>query len=478
MYTSHWERAAMNEKAPDLHVNEGTARSVRFPMAARALHLPTTALPADDTMAVGTHGNATSPGRAQSVSKTRAKVANNWALYVFLFLLPLQNIHSVYLPNFGGGFNFLNIGFALSLLGAWMIRGRLAPDEPVNRWVLAYAVYSVISLFISYQYVSNTITHANILKDHLTGLFMLYLVQMSVHDWTGVRRIILVTLLPLPYIAKVTWVQHLSVASWNYNDDMRIKGTFVLLGANEFAAFCVTMAVILFALLIATKASRKWKLLLLGGLACMVIGVLYAYSRTAYIALLLGLVTVILAWRGRWKLMLPLLLAAALAPSLLPTSVVQRFDSTTVGAGQRDESTAMRFEFWKIAWDNFLSHPVAGTGFQSFRHPEINPYQMDTHNVYLRTLSEGGVIGGVLLLGLLFSILHTARRELSTSASGSWRYALALGLVGAWMGLICGNLFGDRFTYYPVIAYFWTYVALVVKARHLPPDIPVPRPRI
>ena len=129
----------------------------------------------------------------------------------------------------------------------------------------------------------------------------------------------------------------------------------MLLGANEFAAFCVTMAVILFALMIAAKTSRRWKIVLIGGMACMIVGIMYAYSRTAYIAVILGLLTVILAWRGRWKLMLPLLLAAALAPSLLPTSVVQRFDSTTVDEGQRDESTEMRFEFWKIAWDNFLS---------------------------------------------------------------------------------------------------------------------------
>ena len=467
----------MNASVPDPPINESAARNVRFPMAARALRTPTTALPTTGTIATGTYNDAATRRQSNSKSLTRTKVAHNLALFAFLFLLPLQNIHSAYLPNFGGGLNFLNVGFALSLVGAWMMRGRLAPNEPVNHWVLAYSIYAVISLFVSYQYVSNTSTHMNILKDHLTGLFMLFLVQMSVQDWTGVRRIILVTLLPLPYIAKVTWVQHLSVATWNYSDDMRIKGTFMLLGANEFAAFCVTMAVILFALLIATNASRKWKLLLLGGLACMLIGIMYAYSRTAYIALILGMVTVILAWRGRWKLMLPLLLAAALAPSVLPTSVVQRFDSTTVDAGQRDESTAMRFEFWKIAWDNFLSHPVAGTGFQSFRHPEINPYQMDTHNVYLRTLSEGGVIGGVLLLGLLFSILYTARRELSSASSGSWRYALALGLVGAWMGMICGNLFGDRFTYYPVIAYFWTYVALVVKARHLPPETTTVRPR-
>ena len=467
----------MTGKSPELPASESNVRPARFPMAARALRTSTTAPASADPMTVGTFNTGSTGAQSHSKAQARTKAASNWALYVFLFLLPLQNIHSAYLPNFGGGLNFLNMGFALSLLGAWMVRGRIAPNEPVNRWVLAYAVYSVISLFISYQYVSNTGTHANILKDHLTGVFMLYLVQMSVNDWTGVRRVILATLLPLPYIAKVTWVQHISVASWNYSDNLRIKGTFMLLGANEFAAFCVTMAVILFALVIAAKTSRRWKIVLIGGMACMIVGIMYAYSRTAYIAVILGLLTVILAWRGRWKLMLPLLLAAALAPSLLPTSVVQRFDSTTVDEGQRDESTEMRFEFWKIAWDNFLSHPVAGTGFQSFRHPEINPYQMDTHNVYLRTLSEGGVIGGVLLLGLLFSVLHAARRELSAAPSGSWRYALALGLVGAWMGMVCGNLFGDRFTYYPVIAYFWTYVALVVKARHLPPEIPAPRPR-
>ncbi|HVI59242.1 MAG TPA: O-antigen ligase family protein [Luteimonas sp.] len=439
------------------------APAERFPLAARVLHVPT-ARRAPARMGTAADAAARAPATA------KAKVGNNWALYLFLFLLPLQNIHTGYLPNLGGGVNFLNLGVGFSLLGALFMHGRLAPNEPINRWVAVYAIYSVFSLFVSYHYVSDTGSHMNILKDHLAGVSLLYLVQMSVDSWAGVRRIVFCTLLPLPYIAKVTWIEHASVASWNYNDDLRIKGTFALLGANEFAAFCVTVAAVLFALLVATRASKKWKLLFAGGIACMVLGVLYAYSRTAYIALILALVTVVLAWRGRWKLMLPLLLAAAILPAVLPPSVVQRFDSTTVEQGDRDESTELRFEFWGIAWDNFVSHPVIGTGFQSFRHPEINPYKMDTHNVYMRTLSEGGVIGAVILAGLLLSILRTARRELAASANGTWRYALALGLVGAWMGLVCGNIFGDRFTYYPVIAYFWTYVALVVKARHLPPD--------
>ena len=465
----------MTARPPDAMAPANDERVERFPLAARALRVSTVRPTPGGAAALARPGTRPAGARAQAKTKTR----HNWALYAFLFLLPLQNIQTGYIPNIGGGLNFLNLGFGLSLIGAWILRGRIAPNEPVNRWVVVYALYAVLSLFVSYHYVSNTETHFNILKDHLIGMSLLYLVQMSVKDWAAVRRVVLVTLLPLPYIAKVTINQHMSVASWNYSDDLRIKGTFALLGANEFAAFCVTVAVVLFALLIATKASRMWRMLFIGGITCMVIGVLYAYSRTAYIALLLGLVTVVLAWRGRWKLMLPLLLVAAFAPAWLPPSVVQRFDSTSVEADNRDESTELRFEFWQIAWDNFVAHPVIGTGFQSFRHPEINPYKMDTHNVYMRTLTEGGVVGAVILLGLLLSILRTARRELAASRSGSWRYALALGLVGAWMGMVCGNLFGDRFTYYPVIAYFWTYVALVLKARHLPPEEPAstgPRP--
>ena len=81
-------------------------------------------------------------------------------------------------------------------------------------------------------------------------------VQMSVRDWNGVRMVVLSTLVPLPYIVRVVWSQHSSVASNSYTDDLRISGTFALLGANEFAAFCVTVAVVLFALLMACRVSR------------------------------------------------------------------------------------------------------------------------------------------------------------------------------------------------------------------------------
>ncbi|HEY0505292.1 MAG TPA: O-antigen ligase family protein, partial [Lysobacter sp.] len=400
------------------------------------------------------------------------RAPRNWALYVFLILLPLQNITAGYLPNIGGGLNFLNIMFLVSLFVAMAQGGKLARGETVNTWVGLYSAYMVLSLLVGYAFVADPANHFNQLKDHLVGLFVVYVVQMSVRDWNGVRLVMLSMLVPLPYIAKVVWNQHGSVSSTHYTDDLRISGTFALLGANEFAAFCVTVAVVLFAVLLACRLSRMWKLMLMGGIACMVLGVLYAYSRTAYISLILGMVTVILVWRGRMKLILPLMLAVVVLPAVLPKSVVERFDSTTVEEGKRDESTELRIEYWKIAWANFVRNPVVGTGYHTFHHREINPYGRDTHNLYIRMLSEGGVLGALALVGILLSVLHTALRELAHSRSGTWRYALALGLMGAWVSMIISNLFGDRFTYYPVVAYFWAYVALVVKARHLPPEEP------
>jgi O-antigen ligase len=182
---------------------------------------------------------------------------------------------------------------------------------------------------------------------------------------------------------------------------------------------------------------------------------------------MLGLVAVLLLWRGRMKMIVPLFLFALALPAIMPASVIERFDSTTIEAGKRDESTEMRFEFWQVAWNNFASHPVFGSGYHTFHHPEINPFGMDTHNFFMRELTEKGVVGIAITIGLLLSILSAAWRTMRDAPSGTLAYALGLGMVGAWLALILSNCFGDRFTYYPMIGYFWAFLGLTLKARDL-----------
>lgn len=402
------------------------------------------------------------PAAEQSAPATR----HNWFLYAYLFLLPLQNIQTGYLPKLPGGVNFLNIGFLLALLGAWRMRGHLAHWSTVHRWTWLYVFWSVVTLLIGYGlHPDSSPDRINELKDSMLGVLLIFVVEMSVSDWFSLKRVILFMLLPLPYILRVTWAQHASVSSWHYNDDLRLQGTFSLLGANEFAAFCVTMALMLFALLLAGGLSKVWRTLLAGGVICMALGVLWAYSRAAYVAVLVGAAIILLLWRGRWKMVVPVVIAIAVIPPLLPHSVTERFDSTHVEGAQVDDSTKDRYQFWDVALGIWQKNPFFGSGNYTFS--SVSPYGMDTHNLYMRTLAEEGSIGLLILVGLFLSFLRAAWRTFRDSPPGGVAYALGLGMLGAWAALAIGNFWGDRFTYPQMIGYFWVFIALMLKGREL-----------
>jgi len=402
---------------------------------------------------------------AEQVGHARA-VRQNWFMYLFVLMLPLQSFEEAHLPAVPGGINFLNIGFALSLFGAWYVGGKLTRWSGVHRWVWLYLGWCVITLLIGLAQfpAPNDGLRFNALKDSMIGVLLLFVVEMSVTDWSTLKRVLIATILPLPYILRVTHGEHVSLgARWHYTDKLRISGTFTTIGSNEFAAFCVTSALVLFALLIATKLPRRWRALLIVGIGCTLLSVLWTYSRTAYVTVLIGGACMLLLWRGRKKLVLPLLLGLLIVPAFLPNAVVERFDSTHVDGPQADTSTEMRYVFWDVAWDHFKMHPLVGTGYRTFAI--INPYKMDTHNFFLRELVEKGAIGFLITAGLFLAIARACWRCFRDSPHGNLGYALGLGMCAAWVALVIANIWGDRFTYTQMIGYFWVYLALILKAR-------------
>jgi hypothetical protein len=416
-------------------------------------------LPPDRFLAAQPHPAAFSQVGVESQTR------HNWFLYLFLFLLPLQNIQTGYLPKLPGGLNFLNVGFLFALYGAWRVRGHLATWSSIHRWVWWYLAFCVITLFVGFALVptDGELERVNKLKDMAVGVFLLFVVEKSVTDWGAMKRVIITMILPLPYIMRVTWSQHASVAGYAYNDDLRISGTFSLLGANEFASFCVTMALMLLAILVAGKVSKIWRALLVVGIACMVMGVLWAYSRTSYVTVLLGAAVIVLLWRGRLKLAVPVLLAFLIVPPLLPNSVTERFDSTHVESSEADKSTDNRYLYWGVAWQEFLHHPLTGIGYSTFT--QANPYGMDSHNFFIRELAEKGLPGFLITLGMFLSMGKVGWRTYRDCPPDTLGYALGLGMCGAWPALMVTNFWGDRFTYTQMIGYYWVFLALCLKAR-------------
>ncbi len=393
---------------------------------------------------------------------------HNWALFVFVMLIPLQNIYAVHLPRLGGGLNFLNLMFFASLLLAWHCGGRLVRGSGLNGWVWLYIGMSLLALLVGLNRVSGSGDHYSILKDQMIAVAFVFLAQLSATDAIGVRRLLLASMIPLPYMLLVVMDQHQAVSSWHYSHDLRISGPFIDLGANELAAFFTTAMLVALGLLLGDRGGSRWRLLYALAAGCAGTGIILTYSRTAYVAALLGIGLIVLLRRGGLRLLLPFALVFMLLPAVLPVSVMERFGTITVEAETRDKSTDDRFRFWAIAKEQFGRHPLLGTGLHTFQHAEINPHLTDTHNFFLRELTEKGLVGGLVLLGLLLAMARLVWYALRRSVPGSLSYGLGLGLSGAFVALVCGNLFGDRFTHYPMIAHFWLYLGLLLRSLSLP----------
>lgn len=391
----------------------------------------------------------------------------NWVLYLFVVMIPLQNIYLQYFPNFGNGLNFINVMFAASLLMAWRCRGGLVRGTGVNGWMMVYMLFSLVALVISFDTVDEPEGHIQFLKDHLVAISFLFLAQMSVTDWRGWRRLYLASLIPLPYMLFVVRDQNASVDAWHYSDQLRINGTFMELGANEMAAFFVTAALVALGFVIGSRASSRWRIICLAAAGLAVTGVVLSYSRTAYVAILVAAILLFIMPRFRMRLVVPALLAAVALPIMLPNSAIERFDSISIEEGERDQSTENRFTFWETATAEFFKRPVLGSGFHTFQHREINPLEKDTHNFFLRELVEKGIVGVAILAALLLNVLRLCWRGFRAATPGGYYYGFMIGLMAAFVALMIGNVFGDRFTHYPMIAHFWLYAGLGLRGLQL-----------
>ena len=93
-------------------------------------------------------------------------------------------------------------------------------------------------------------------------------------------------------------------------------------------------------------------------------------------------------------------------------------------APQRLESSLSRLELYALAWEAYRAHPVAGTGYLSFRYAlerhraEVPSYGADhvtyfVHDDYLQLLQETGPLGLLALIALALLPYAMARRALA-----------------------------------------------------------------
>jgi putative inorganic carbon (hco3(-)) transporter len=140
----------------------------------------------------------------------------------------------------------------------------------------------------------------------------------------------------------------------------------------------------------------------------------------------------------------------------------------SVGDYKQDASAMGRVEMWANAlivsplpWDpgqyrEFFRRPMyglIGCGFKQFKNNPFIRFRRDTHNSYMRALTELGGIGLFIYVGLLWFAARDSHRMALHAIHPTTR-VMALALFGVTIGQVAAGLFQTRVYHIVVLAQF------------------------
>ena len=385
-----------------------------------------------------------------------------WGLFLMVALIPQPNIfYKLY--QFPLGQKFLDLLFVAVLIGIFVNKKAFT----VNRNSIVIGVYLLVSYFslwissMNFSLPLPVSTQNELLiqwKSYGVMIFMYYLTFNCLKDEDQHKTLIVIMAVVILFISIRTY-RSFTVSS-SFVEGNRMAGPFevVLLDSNHFGAFIVSYCSFFLGFLLFDK--DKWRRLL--SLATVVLGVFplfFSYSRGAYVAAMGVLVFFGLA-KKRSLLILALVLFISWQ-TLLPATVVERIKMTKTEEGQLEGSAGVRLDLWSHAVDLFKKNPILGVGWGGYRYtvPEELRFK-DTHNLYLKTLSEQGMIGLLLLL-FIFLLALRSGQKLFRTATTPFQKGLGFGFLGCVVAFIITNMFGDRWSYFVLGDYFWITWGLV-----------------
>ena len=286
------------------------------------------------------------------------------------------------------------------------------PRNPITFFVLAFCVHFTLTTIVAYNPELSWGKWNWVSKVILMTLVTMCLFQ----DRVRLRWLYMVPAVGLGFygVKGALWVFRTGGGQLVMGPDMSFFGDNNTLGL----ALCMALPLLLY---LAREEKRQWlKLILQVTFGLSIIGILFTYSRGAF----LGLLTIlaVLIWRSPWRIRFAtaILLMALVGAPLAPERLWQRLESIgqQESAETRDTSTVGRLEAWETGWKIALSRPFTGAGFRALHNQELwlihfgpNFYKVfDAHSVYFEVLSEHGFVGIGLYLGALFSALLALRR--------------------------------------------------------------------
>lgn len=411
------------------------------------------------------------------------------------FLLAFQILYTVYQNHFSyetgiPGINLPNALFILTLVSIYFSRGRDIVRTPAvlrNAILLFFAMLTVGFFIAQARAPGNFMADVTYLKNAMFAP-LLYFMYLHCKQDRKTTRLLIIAIMVVAAIAGVQAIrQAFDYGIGSFVESHRASGPFGedYHNANRAGVYFAIFLPMFISLALFLHKDLRWRVAALGGIALLVVALLFTYSRQAYFIALFGLVLLLL----RRSLVLAVVLGSSLIflAAYLPESVVQRVEETqqqgSHGEAAVDESTASRWEIWAGALAMWQNNPM-GVGLNRFKD-EIGHYSafqhFDAHNFYVLTLAEcgpQGLIALLLLVAATFRLGAQLRRSANANPADPESRALAIGFSVTAVCMALGSLYGSPFLENDVMGDFWILAGLLERYMRLnavPAAVPAER---
>ena len=229
---------------------------------------------------------------------------------------------------------------------------------------------------------------------------------------------------------------------------------------NVFGPFLVPAALVLMEELVAPRMLRLRLPSKLALLFVLTMGVLFSFSRAAWLNLVVGvlvLFAVLALRRGGGRQAMTLLVCTLTAGAALFAAVAATASLSFLEqrAGFQVYDT-QRFGA-QLSGVEFATEYPLGVGPGQFERVS----DISAHSTYVRALAEEGVVGMLVVLGLMLLTLGFAARNAARGFDG---YGIgSAALFGAWCGLLANSFFVDTLHW----RHLWLIAALIWAATTL-----------
>jgi O-antigen ligase len=305
---------------------------------------------------------------------------------------------------------------------------------------------------------------------------MLAVLEVLLVDRAAIKRLILAiylsALLPVGLTLFYIVLHKPQFSSGGFD---RYQGTFSQ--PNPFAIYLTMLIVMGAALLPHLKVRVRVAMILL--IAASVVCLYHTYTRSAWVATVIGLVAVAII--GRRKMLGGALFACMVVGLIAVPTIGQRFadlasvagGSTVNAQGNTSNSLEWRFSFWTTVLPLADQNPVTGIGLKMSTF--LTDVQKEPHNDFLRAYVETGIIGALAYLALLTSMVMVARQGLRGSGPGFDR-SIAVGFAGCVLAFVLISLVSNVITEVIVLWYYVAFAAAAYAVTKFPESEREPEP--